>query len=270
MVGLTAKNAREDGKMPESINDHIEWFKAYAKRKIEACDKDRSPLEIKLDHTMRVLENAGAIASGEKFPESLKRACLLAGLYHDLARFDQYLHFGTFRDAISFNHGWAAVRMLRKEDRLQNEDAETARLVLAAIACHNRRALPSAMRGELALVANALRNADKLDIVRIMAEHLAHKPYNPTVILSLPDDDSLCGKKVIDDALAGRTALYEDLRSVNDFRVLLGTWHNDLQFESSRRLYIEMGNGREVVAALPDNDSYGEVRKFLLEIFDSE
>lgn len=255
--------------MPETINEHIAWFKDYAKRKIEVCEGDCSPLEIKLEHTMRVMENAGAIAAGENFSEGLERVCLLAGLYHDLARFDQYLQFGTFRDAISFNHGYAGARILRKEGRLKNEDAETAHLVLAAIACHNRRFLPAPLQGEFAVVANVLRNADKLDIVRIMAGHLAHKPYNPTVILSLPDDENLCGEKVIEDALAGRTASYEDLRSVNDFRVLLGTWHNDLHFESSRRLYIEMDYGRQIVAGLPDNDCYGQVRKFLLGILNS-
>lgn len=251
--------------MPTSINGHIEWFKALARRKISSCQTDPAPLELKLEHTMHVMENAGAIAQGEKMPRALIRACLLAGLYHDLARFDQYLEYGTFRDALSINHGLAGVRMLRREGLLQNEDPAIARLVLIAIACHNRRALPRQLAGEDAVVANVLRNADKLDIVRVMALHLRRKPYNPTVIMSLPDDDALFSQEALDCALAGKTASYDCLRSVNDFRVLLGAWFYDLQYAGSRRLYAEAGYGREIVEGLPDNDVYGMARRKLLQ-----
>lgn len=41
----------------------------------------------------------------------------------------------------------------------------------------------------VALAANVVRDADKLDILRVMDEHLSGPgPYNPTVVLQLPNE----------------------------------------------------------------------------------
>ena len=251
----------------ENLSCHIELFETYAKRKIGECQRNPMPLALKREHTFRVLENAQNIAKGEGFSYELVYVCEMAALYHDVARFDQYIQFGTFRDAESFNHGLAGVRILQRENFLKNVDKSLKRRIFTAIACHNRARLPFCQQGTSLLAVNVTRNADKLDILRIMAEHLEHKPYNPTVILSLPDDDRLCGEKLIRCVREGKPALYEDLRCVNDFRTLLGTWYNDLQFESSRRLYLRQGYGKKIVEQLPCSGDYGWVRSNLLGKF---
>ena len=248
---------------------HEQWFAAYAARERAKEQGDPAPMDLKLRHTMAVLGNARRIAASEGFGVALTRACLLAALYHDVARFEQYLRYHTFKDRESCNHGQLGVKILKREARLAGEDAATRKIVLAAVGLHNRFALPAHLPRETELAAHVVRDADKLDILRIMDEHLGGPgPYSPTVVLNLPDDPALAGEAVLRAARAGQVAAYADLRSVNDFRVLLGTWFFDMHFEASRRQFVENGHARRLLDGLPQNATYGPVRAAMLERLD--
>lgn len=248
-----------------NIAAHQEWFENHVKGKISVCARDIEPLEIKLHHTGRVLDNAMRIVAEEGFSPALRRAALLAALYHDLSRFDQYLVYGTFKDKESRNHGSWSVKLLRQHARLERESPATRRLVYIAVGLHNRLALPAALSPEEALVCNAVRDADKIDVVRVMDAKLATRPYNPTVVLGLSDSE-LAGPGVLAAAHANRPASYGDLRSVNDFRLLLGTWLFGLNFEASRNMFIANGHAARIVADLPQNEIYGDLRARFIDL----
>ena len=256
------------------ISCHEAWFAAYAAREREKeCRRDGgdpSPMDLKLHHTMQVLAHARAIVAGGRFAPPLDRACLLAALYHDVARFEQYLRWHTFRDRESCNHGQWGVRILKREQRLKDEMPAVRKLVLAAVGLHNRFALPAGLPEGMARICHAVRDADKLDILRVMDEHLSGpRPYCPTVVLSLPDDPALHSDKVLDDALAGRVAAYADLKSVNDFRVLLGTWFYDMHFPASRARFVAEGHARRLLTDLPATPAYAAARDHLLRCLDA-
>lgn len=275
------------------MESHKLWFKDYAEAKIEEARNgfnkteshggkqglnteanvktapdmasDLTPLTVKITHTFKVLDNAEAIAKTESFSPDIMRAISFAALYHDLARFDQYILYGTFKDRISRNHGAWSVELLKKYKRLKNEPPYLQKLIRIAIGLHNRRALPESFTGISRKICEVIRDADKLDILRIMAGHLAGADQkNPTVILDLPDDPKLTGPNVIPAALEGLTIGYEDLRSLNDFRVLLGSWYFALSFRGSRKLFKEAGHGLSLAQDLPDNEIYGKVRAMLI------
>lgn len=253
--------------MDAILTGHFNWLQNFAHKKIAQAKDNPEPLKLKLRHSLEVFSLAQSIVKESAMPSG--RLCLLAALYHDIARFDQYLTYGTFRDAQSFNHGAQAVKILKKENRLCEETPQNRAHVLAAICLHNRFCLPKRLPENLISACALVRDADKLDILRIMDEHLAKKPYNPTVVLSLPDDPLLHNPKVITAALEEKVAAYADLRSVNDFRVLLGTWFSDLGFPQSRRLFIKAGHARNIIEALPDNKIYTTVKNVLLRRFEA-
>lgn len=250
----------------EDISSHETWFAGYVEGQYALCEGDAGPMRLKATHTLAVLGHARRIAREEGFAPHIVRACLLAALYHDVARFAQYLRYGTFRDRDSRNHGLWGAAILKREGRLAREERTVRRLVLAAVALHNRYALPAALPAEMACVASTVRDADKLDILRVMDEHLSGpRPYCPTVVLGLPDAADRVSEKVLEDARRGRVAAYADLRSVNDFRVLLGTWIDDMHFASSRRLFAASPHAVRLLADLPRRGPYAGVRACLLE-----
>jgi len=226
---------------------------------------DATPLDLKTQHTYRVLGNARDIVAGEQFAQPLARACLLAALYHDVARFGQYLQYRTFKDSESCNHGLMGVKILKREKRLDGEKESVRRVALAAVGLHNRFALPSGLPENVRLAARLVRDSDKLDILRIMDTYLSGpKPCRSTVVLNLPDSPDIVGKAVLDAVFSERVVAYADLRSVNDFRVLLGTWFFDMSFPASRNRFVENGHAIRLLENLPQTAPYGPARDFLL------
>ncbi|MDR0239803.1 MAG: HD domain-containing protein [Deltaproteobacteria bacterium] len=246
----------------QDISSHKFFFTAFFESFLAREQEDTAPLRLKYEHSMRVFDHCERLADSEEFAAAakrlslsfplLERAALLAALYHDVARFPQFYHWRTFRDTISVNHGLFGVKILKSEAALTAERPELRRLVYSALALHNRYRLPPKLPPEIRLIADAVRDADKLDICRVFATHLASgEPLSSTVFLSVQDDPELSTPKVLEDALARRVASYADLRSVNDFRVLLGSWQYDLRFAFSRKRLAREGYLQRLLEDLP-------------------
>lgn len=251
--------------MNTKIADHIAWVRAYVEKKRKQEEGDVSPIDLKFQHTLRVLSHAQNIVRKECFDEKTERCALLAALYHDIGRFEQYLRYHTFKDKESVNHGELGVEILSQEGCLQNEDALTREIVIQAVGLHNKYALPETLSENVLLVTHVVRDADKLDIVRVIDSHLrSEKPYNPTVVLSLPDDPDLSSKEVIHAALTNSVASYGALKSVNDFRLLLATWINDMNFAASRYAFIHQGHALAIVEGLPEDGVYAQARRYMI------
>lgn len=253
------------------IAEHEAWFTAYAERMRSRERENPAPMLLKERHTREVLDNARRIVREEEMPPAQARACLLAALYHDTARFEQYLRFRTFRDPDSFNHGQWGTRILKREPGpLHAEDARTRGVVLAAVGMHNRFALPARLPEDVRIATLVVRDADKLDILRIMEDELSRSgEARRAAVLSLPDTPGIPCPRVTDAILADRNVTYADLRSVNDFRLLMGAWIRDMNFAGSRRRFLETGHALRLVRSVPDDATHGPARAHLLRILEA-
>ena len=257
----------------QDISSHKNFFTAFFESFLAREQEDKAPLQLKYEHSLRVFAHAERLAACGEFAAAtdrvplplLQRAALLAALYHDVARFPQFFRWRTFRDTDSVNHGLFGVKVLKSEGALKAESPELRRLVQSALVLHNRYCLPPGLPPEIRLIADTVRDADKLDICRVFAAHLASSgPRSSTVLLSVKDDPELYSPKVLEDALARRVATYADLRSVNDFRVLLGTWQYDLRFALSRAHLAREGHVQRLLENLPLLPVFHAAREQLL------
>ena len=69
----------------------------------------------KQKHSIRVMELSKKIAEGLKLSEEQIELATLIGLLHDIARFEQYKQYHTFKDAESIDHGDLGVEILNKD-----------------------------------------------------------------------------------------------------------------------------------------------------------
>ncbi|MFI3272076.1 MAG: HD domain-containing protein [Pseudomonadota bacterium] len=249
---------------------------------------DIGPFLLKIEHTAKVLANAKTIVASQDFMDQLGaiedgvhradiiHACHLAALYHDVGRFPQYRDYGTFADALSVNHAIVSARTLAREGILQGEHHAVRRLVIGAVALHNRYILPNTITDTLRIVTDVVRDADKLDIVRIMAPQLsfasleeakkqANKDGHNVVTMHVKDEPELWSEAVVKDALAGRVAKYTDMRYINDFRIVMGTWIQEFRFPASLERLAMSGLMHDIFAGLPQNDVMSELTAYLLE-----
>lgn len=228
------------------------------------------PLLLKVKHTLKVVSLAVDISKAEGFAsqKDLFRICRLAALYHDLARFDQFTKYETFRDADSKNHGLWAVQILKNRQILAEESLENRKAIYTAIALHNRFAIPQNLPKIYNIALCLVRDCDKLDILRIMAEELCHKKViDRSVVLGVKDSETIYSEAVINSAMNNKVAAYRDLKSVNDFRLLLATWLYDLNFSASKEQFLQENYSTELLNSLPDNAIYGKVKAKLKHDF---
>lgn len=251
--------------MQQNIESHEQWFADFADKYRCAEQGDVLPINLKVEHTAAVLAHTRLLVQEEGFSLLLGRACLLAALYHDVARFPQYARWHTFKDSLSVNHGLLGVKVLKEYGCLSGEVPRVRALVLAAVGMHNRFAVPRGLGPDEKLVVDVVRDADKLDIFRIMAGHMAGKPpYNDAVVLHVSQDVNLWSPKVLDDVKNGKVAAYADLLSVSDLRLLLASWMYDLRFAGTRRVLARSGLIEELLDSLPHITPLREVRDLLL------
>lgn len=229
-------------------------FLAYAGSFLSGDAARDKHARLKTAHSLRVLRNARRIAAEEISPRrgQARRGLLLAALYHDLGRFEQLKRYNTFVDALSINHGMLGARLLGLPQFLAGENAAMRKLTRAAVMLHNRPCLPPSLPDPLDIVSRALRDADKLDIIRVLKEEFQPgRAPDETVALRLSPDPDLYNPAILEALLTGRAILYKDMTSINDFRLLLCGWACGLEFKASRRLLARSGYMEDVLAGLP-------------------
>lgn len=232
---------------------------------------------LKREHSLRVWDNARAIAhslSGAELAargvadrERFLRLSSLAALFHDAGRFPQFAEYGTYHDRDSINHGVLGVRTLKRAGlpRLKGGQAAADRkAVLAAVALHNKRFLPRPTPTPegacIHAVTAVVRDADKVDIFPVLTEQFKPGAAISTIVtLNLSEDPLAYTESVYRDVVEGRLADYGEMRWLNDFKVLLLGWVNDLNFAASHRLMVERGLIAELAATLPESGPLREL-----------
>ncbi len=210
-------------------------------------------IAIKQEHSLRVAAHAAAVADSLALPPDLDRACRLAGLLPDLGRFEQYRDWRTFDDRASVIHGRLGCRLLGSTPALDGETPRVRGLVRAAVVLHNRFRLPRGVPADHLLAARVVRDADKLDIFRVMTAHFAPgRALNPVVTLGLADEPGAWSEAVAAAVRERRLAEYARMVYVNDFKLLLLSWVYDLNFPASRRILLASGLVQRLLAMLPD------------------
>lgn len=232
------------------------WFETFVDAHTMGDATHDARLALKRKHCLLVMEEARALALDIGLEPRLTELATVAGLTHDVGRFPQYRRYGTFRDADSADHAVLGLQVLARQGALAAFERRDRRLVRGAIVAHNRRALPRALlRGDdqqALTLARIVRDADKLDIVRVMIEHFnAPGSKDPVVFMGLPDHPDKINEALVEAIEAGTIGSYAAMTSVNDFALLLLSWINDMAFARSRRLFFERGHVRSLFAVLP-------------------
>lgn len=137
-------------------------------------------VKLKIDHTYRVAALCERIAKSLALPAGEVDLAWLCGLLHDVGRFEQLRLYGTFDDAKSMDHAAAGVQVLfgRGAIRRYLKDRDEDRLLETAVAWHSAYRLPDGLDRRTLMFCNILRDADKIDILRVNVETPLEEIYN--------------------------------------------------------------------------------------------
>ncbi len=221
---------------------------------------------LKTRHTDKVAQLADAICEAEPLPDHVALAARIAAVLHDVGRFPQYRRFRSFRDRDTANHALLSVRHLLRENMLDGVPGEIRRLALGAVYLHNVRELPGSLRPDLLQAVRVVRDADKLDIMRIMVTHFSKEgPEHAEVSLDAKPSADEYTPAVYGLVLGRQPSDYRMIVWHNDFKLMILGWLYDFNFRSSLRLLLEMGHYRRIFGLLPDTPPMLALQRQLMD-----
>lgn len=126
-------------------------------------------VKLKIDHTYRVAELCDKIASSLQLSNEDCDIAWLSGMLHDIGRFEQLRRYHTFRDKISCDHAALSADILFTDGniRMFTDDSSEDELLEKTIRLHNYYILPDDLTERELLFVNILRDADKIDIIKV-------------------------------------------------------------------------------------------------------
>jgi len=218
-------------------------------------------IRLKEDHSQRVKEDIIWISRQLLLPEQDTLLAGVLGLFHDIGRFSQYRTYRTFRDDLSENHAELGVKELAGAHVLNDVAMEERRIIEKGILYHNRYALPEGEDQRCLFFCKLLRDADKLDIWKVIIQYYHTDKDNhsrPAIELGLPDTPGY-SESILHDLFSAKSSLSSAVKNLNDFKLLQIGWLYDINFhptfqEINKRNYIE-----SIVSVLPKTEDMQKV-----------
>ncbi len=137
---------------------------------------------LKYEHTYHVARLCEQIAASQHLSAEEIDLAWTLGMFHDIGRFEQVRRYHTFLDHESINHAALSADLLFREHLaerfLTDTDEAELRLMEKVIRLHNVYQLPESLTQRELLFANILRDADKIDILRVNCESSREDIYN--------------------------------------------------------------------------------------------
>lgn len=230
---------------------------------VSGYDLHNPKIRLKYEHTYHVAGNCEEIARGvfgeeirfpntetavRKSPRTVaagERAVDIAwliGMLHDIGRFEQLKRYDTFNDSQSIDHAGFGADLLFGEEHLIDRFSDNATLypfLEEAVRDHSRYRLPQGLDSVTKAFCNIIRDADKIDILRV------NFAVSQSDIYSLPEEEiaeSAISPEVLEIALTENRAVPRDLhRTPADHFVGHICLCYELVYEKSRRMAVEQG-----------------------------
>jgi hypothetical protein len=240
------------------------WFSAYIKSFQSDNPAHQGNIDLKEDHTKRVCDEIKEIGNSLTLNEKELRLAMTIALLHDIGRFEQYQRYKTFSDSRSEDHAALGIKILSDNGVLNSLDPSTRELIFCAISNHNRAKLLEGMTEKCLFFTKLLRDADKLDIWRVVTDYYQRKnePRNPVLELELPDSPEI-SDKICADLMAEKSANVKYAKTLNDFKLLQWGWLYDVNFQRTFELIQERRYLEIIRDALPHSEKIGEVYSIL-------
>lgn len=214
-----------------------EQFASYTRN----YDPEDTKIALKIAHTYRVADNCEQIAKSIGLTDEEVEFAWLSGMLHDIGRFEQVKRYNTFIDSESVDHAEFGADLLFGKDMLiadYIDDRDWDAMLEIVIRQHNKYRMDETISGRTLVFCNILRDADKVDILRVNIETPMEEIYNVTEEVLLTSGVS---EKVMEQ-VRERHAINRDIME-SPVEHLIGhiALTFELVYEKSRELAKEQG-----------------------------
>lgn len=245
------------------VSRYYSWFNSYVKNFYGEDSTVNQNIELKEIHTLKVSRHAVDIAKSLNLSEKDVNTAELIGLFHDIGRFEQFKKYKTFKDSLSENHASLGVKILEENKILEDLDDSRRKVIIKAISLHNTKELPGNLNAKDTLFCKIIRDADKLDIFRIVVEYEKERQFNPNPAIDNLPFTAGYNKTLLDDIFCGRKTSNNSLKNYNDRKLYELNWILDLNFPFSVNYIKEKEVLKNLINCLPKNEEINSVYTYL-------
>ena len=139
---------------------------------------------LKYEHSLQVATLCEEIAKSHNMDKNDIDLAWLCGLLHDIGRFEQLRLWKTFSDSESCNHALLGLAVLEGEEGIAGQsllsldgrieyftvDAEWIAIIKSAVSLHSALSLPDDLDAQTRNFCEIVRDADKIDIIRVFGQ----------------------------------------------------------------------------------------------------
>ncbi len=214
--------------------NHDLVFAEYVKR----YDVRNPKIALKIKHMYNVEELCYTIASEIGCNDYDINVAEIIGLLHDIGRFYQIENYDTFVDEISVDHADIGAKLLFEDGLISLffDDKSYYSIMEKAIKNHNKLSIEEGLTHRQLLFSKIVRDADKIDIYRVMADEDFNEASFGTY-----DEDIGISPKVL-QAFYSKSLVKNEFRvSAMDDYVLKMAYVFDLNFDVSKAVLKQLG-----------------------------
>ncbi len=246
------------------------WFNNYVKSFHSDDYEFQRNIDLKEEHTLNVCKEINDIGESLYLSEENLRLSETIALFHDIGRFEQYKRYNTYSDKISENHAELGIKVLKENHVLDKINLHAQNIIFKAISYHNLAKLPEKEIEEHLFYSKLIRDADKVDIYRVVTNYYSHRKEekNTAIELELPDIDEI-SDEVYADIMAEKIVNIENVKTLNDFKLLQMSWAYDVNFIRTFRIIYERHYIEKIYNELPHNIKVKEIYSKIMTFVNS-
>ena len=239
----------------ESYNKIRTWYNAY----VSEFSSEDSVIQINIDlikeHGSRVEENVIELGTSIDLDESNLFLLKLSALLHDIGRLEQLVKHGTYADNEESDHIQIGLDVIRDNEVLAVLNERENELILDCVRMHELSVLPKIEDEQLLILINLLRDADRIDVLRIVSDYYTHKKVYPNRYLDMELEDipgisKKISKAIMDEKIAKR----DDVKNLNDLKLSQMSWVFDMNNKRSFKMVSENGYVKAIFETLSKSD----------------
>lgn len=217
------------------------WMADYMKSFYNSNPEIQKGILMKEEHTWYVERYSRELALHLGLSEHDVELATMIGLFHDIGRFRQFTLYQTFVDAVSEDHAGLSVKVLKEQPFMNELEPEDLDLVYFAIMNHNKKVIEKTDDKRKLLFARLIRDADKLDIYRVLEPFLG------------PSDGMGFAPDFLEKFARGQQVDYNKIRTNDDRKLVRLMWVYDVNFAWTLKRIVDRGYVDKIIANLPDN-----------------
>ena len=258
--------------MREILNEMHQWMKNYMKSFYSEDAEVQQGILIKEKHTGYVTANSVELAKNLNFSQHDIELAEIIGLFHDVGRFRQYSIYKTFNDADSEDHADLGIKVINELDFFKKLDAADFEIVKFAISQHNKKEIAPTDSERRLLFAKVIRDADKLDIYRVLEPYLAQENADKMPKFIKGKARAEISPDFVEKFMRGEQTDYRLIRTNGDRKIVRLMWIYDVNFAWTMRKIVERGYIEKIVENLPMDEKVAKgvalLRNYVKKVID--